>query len=45
LEKDFLEKNVVNNTITGFVYDGFFIDIGLPEDYARAQTELAERQL
>jgi len=27
----------------GFVSDGFFIDIGVPADYARAQTELAER--
>lgn len=27
----------------GFVTKGFFIDIGVPADYARAQTELPER--
>lgn len=39
-EKDFLETNILNLTITGFVADGYFIDIGIPEDYLKAQTEI-----
>lgn len=40
LETDFLEKRVDEIIIAGFVSDGYFIDIGVPEDYARAQREL-----
>ena len=40
LEKDFFEQRVGEITIGGFVSDGYFIDIGIPEDYARAQLEL-----
>jgi len=41
LESDFL-ANVVNmERFNLFVTNGHFIDIGVPEDYARAQTELA----
>ncbi|MBZ5497868.1 MAG: nucleotidyltransferase family protein [Acidobacteriia bacterium] len=40
LETDFLEKMADEITIAGFVHDGYFIDIGVPEDYARAQQEL-----
>jgi D-glycero-alpha-D-manno-heptose 1-phosphate guanylyltransferase len=29
--------------VKGFVTDGYFIDIGLPDDFKRAQTELPER--
>lgn len=39
-EKDILEKFVKFNTIKGFTYEGYFIDIGIPEDYQRAQEEL-----
>ncbi len=39
-EKDFLEKEYSNNNIYGFVQDSYFIDIGIPEDYQRAQDEL-----
>ncbi|MBO6117250.1 MAG: nucleotidyltransferase family protein [Bacteroidales bacterium] len=38
-EKEVLEKR---KDICGFVYDGYFIDIGIPEDYYKAQTELKE---
>lgn len=42
-----LEKQVfpslVGGRLYGFVTRGFFIDIGVPADHARAQTELAER--
>ena len=36
-EKDFLEKNVDAMLIKGFPYDGYFIDIGIPEDFNIAQ--------
>lgn len=39
-EKDFLEQEVDNKTLKGYENDGYFIDIGIPEDYHRAQTEL-----
>jgi D-glycero-alpha-D-manno-heptose 1-phosphate guanylyltransferase len=29
--------------VKGFISDGYFIDIGLPDDFKRAQTELQER--
>jgi len=41
-EKDFLEKYSGVFALYGFPFaDSFFIDIGVPEDYARAQDELA----
>jgi len=40
-EKDYLEKNVNENKLYGMVQDKYFIDIGIPEDYERAQTEFA----
>jgi D-glycero-alpha-D-manno-heptose 1-phosphate guanylyltransferase len=42
LERDVLPK-FIGRGIFGFVADGFFIDIGVPEDYARAQIELPGR--
>jgi D-glycero-alpha-D-manno-heptose 1-phosphate guanylyltransferase len=30
----------INNGLFGWVYDGFFIDIGIPEDYERCQKYL-----
>jgi D-glycero-alpha-D-manno-heptose 1-phosphate guanylyltransferase len=46
-EKDYLEKNVKNNEeenpkLYGIIQDDYFIDIGIPEDYERAQKELPE---
>lgn len=41
LETDFLAKAVAVQRIDVFVTGGHFIDIGVPEDYARAQSELA----
>ncbi len=43
-EKDFLGKCVQTIRIGGFISDGYFIDIGVPEDYRRAQMELKERK-
>ncbi len=36
-EKDVLEKGAAEGRICGWVSDAYFIDIGIPEDYARAQ--------
>ena len=41
-EKDYLEKFVVQRKIYGQVHDEYFIDIGIPEDYFRAQEELKQ---
>lgn len=38
-ETDFLEKDINHIEIGAFISDGYFIDIGIPEDYARAQEE------
>jgi D-glycero-alpha-D-manno-heptose 1-phosphate guanylyltransferase len=40
LEADFLAKAVGMQRFDLFVTNGQFIDIGIPEDYARAQSEL-----
>jgi D-glycero-alpha-D-manno-heptose 1-phosphate guanylyltransferase len=39
-EKDYLEKEVSGHQILGMVSDAYFIDIGIPEEYQRAQEEL-----
>ena len=41
-EKDFLEKKIDQLNLKGFLFDEYFIDIGIPEDYHRAQHELAQ---
>ena len=43
-EKDLLEPLADAHLVAGQVQDGYFIDIGIPEDYARAQRELPEIQ-
>ena len=37
VEKDFFELQLSNKAIYGFKTDGFFIDIGIPEDFEKAQ--------
>jgi len=39
-EKDYLEKFVEEEKMFGLIQDAYFIDIGIPEDYKRAQEEL-----
>jgi D-glycero-alpha-D-manno-heptose 1-phosphate guanylyltransferase len=39
-EKDYLEKEFRGGNIMGMISDAYFIDIGIPEDYDRAQREL-----
>lgn len=41
-EKEVLEKNVPSKMIGGFKHDGYFIDIGIPEDYHKADNEFPE---
>lgn len=41
-EKDFLEKEVEKGNLKGIVTNGYFIDIGVPEDYQKAQIELVK---
>lgn len=41
LETQFLAQAVQERPVSVFVSAGHFIDIGIPEDYARAQIELA----
>lgn len=41
LEADYLAKAVGKRRFDLFVTNGYFIDIGVPADYVRAQTELA----
>ena len=38
-EKDVLEKHYNEHSYYGFPFDNYFIDIGIPEDYDRAQEE------
>lgn len=40
MEKDYLEKYSGEGNFYGFVQEGYFIDIGIPEDFVRAQIEL-----
>lgn len=42
MEKDFFEKYLNQLEISVHLSDGYFIDIGIPEDYERAQVELYE---
>lgn len=41
IETEFFIKNLQSTRFDGFVTQGRFIDIGVPEDYLLAQTELA----
>ncbi len=40
-ETDFLQAQIHRLIVVAVVHDGFFIDIGIPDDYALAQTLLA----
>lgn len=41
-EKDFMEKQLHYQKLTGIIQEGYFIDIGIPEDYKKAQSELPQ---
>jgi D-glycero-alpha-D-manno-heptose 1-phosphate guanylyltransferase len=42
-EKEYLEKNINTHHLNGIAFDDYFIDIGIPEDYEKAQQELGIR--
>lgn len=42
IEKDFFEKQLDKLIIRGFEFEGYFIDIGVPEDYMKAQDDFKE---
>lgn len=42
LEKDFFGTQVKEGYFTGQVFDNYFLDIGIPEDYQRAQHEIGK---
>lgn len=42
-EKEFLEKYFASHTMLGLIQDQYFIDIGIPEDLAKANTEFTQR--
>lgn len=44
-EKDYLEKFCAKGDFYGSVQDRYFIDIGIPEDFQRAQHELKRPEL
>jgi D-glycero-alpha-D-manno-heptose 1-phosphate guanylyltransferase len=39
-ETGYLQQFFTTRNIVGISQEGYFIDIGIPEDYLRAQTEL-----
>lgn len=39
IEKDFFETRINELNIYGFEHQGYFIDIGIPEDYTKAQDD------
>ncbi len=41
-EKHFLEPNISQIKVTGYIAAGYFIDIGIPEDYYKADKELID---
>jgi len=44
-EKDYLEARFEDGAFYGSVQEGYFIDIGIPEDFSRAQDELKLKPL
>lgn len=39
MEREWLEPQVATGCLAGYVSDGYFLDIGIPEDYERAQAD------
>ena len=44
-ETDFMQAKISQLHSNGFITDGYFIDIGIPEDYTKAQTEILSLEL
>lgn len=43
LEDDVFPYLISKHKVFGFVTDGYFLDIGVPDDFRRAQIDLPER--
>lgn len=41
-EKEVLETNVKRQNLRGYISDGYFIDIGIPEDYQKANIDFSQ---
>jgi D-glycero-alpha-D-manno-heptose 1-phosphate guanylyltransferase len=41
-EEEVLQVQVTHGELNGYIATGMFIDIGIPEDYERAQTIFAQ---
>ena len=41
-ETDFLQPKVAEGLVHGYVGDGYFIDIGIPQDYAKANEDFKD---
>jgi D-glycero-alpha-D-manno-heptose 1-phosphate guanylyltransferase len=41
-ENDFLSPNISQIKVTGYIAPGYFIDIGIPEDYYKADKEIEQ---
>ena len=42
LEREFFERQVDSGSLFGYIGNGFFIDIGIPDDYAEAQRAFSQ---
>ncbi len=42
IEKDFFETRISELNLIGFEYQGYFIDIGIPDDYKKVQDDFKE---
>lgn len=42
IEKDFFEQKIGTIKMQGFEYPGYFIDIGIPDDYSKIQNDFKE---
>jgi len=42
IEKDYFEPNVSSKILIGYRTEGYFIDIGIPEDYAKSQIDFKD---
>ena len=38
-ERDIFEKWTINHKLAGFAYESYFLDIGIPADFLKAQHE------
>ena len=45
MEKDFFEKYMSSLNIRAFLSEDYFIDIGIPEDYEKAQFDLKKKKI